>query len=340
MNPLDTMPIMRIVDSEASFKKPPPLSLRDAFLPSIVWILLLMGSDLGIWSDDQIPGLHRIVNICHAHNVKIGIQLAHAGRKASTYAPGITKGHDTIPKSEGGWEIVAPSAIAYSDMMDTPHALTTEEVHQTVEAFVAAAKRAVTAGYDFIQIHAAHGYLLHEFLSPLSNQRTDAYGGTFENRTRIVREVARAIRAVIPEGMPLFVRISASDFAEGGWEMDQSCELAQKLCSEDGVDGIDCSSAGLVPTQQLPREWDFQVKMGAELKKRAGVTVVAVGGIADTHTATYVADELGVDAIDVGKAALRHAFNPRSVAIDLGQPVAPFPTHIQWAYRVPSYVQY
>lgn len=337
---LDTMLIMLIVPLEELYKKQLLLYLRDVFPLGIVFIAGLRYRDLGIWKDEQIPGLKRIVDIVHLHDTKIGIQLAHAGRKASTYAPGSSKGHDTIPKEEGGWQTEAPSAIPYGPEMDTPRAMSIEEIHGIVDAFGAAAKRAVEAGYDFIQLHAAHGYLLHEFLSPISNHRTDEYGGSFENRTRIVREVIRAIRAAIPEGMPLIIRISMSDFIEGGWDMDQSCQLITELCENDGVDAVDCSNAALSPDQKLPRNWDFQVKMGAELKKRTGATVFAVGGIGDTKTATYVADELDVDAIDIGKAALRYAFNPRSVALDLGQPVPLLPFHLRWASRVPSHLSY
>ena len=336
---LDIMLTMLTVVLEVLFRRQPLFCPRDVFLLGMRWIGTVKSRDLGIWKDEQIPDLKRIVDVVHLHDAKMGIQLAHAGRKASTYAPSTSKGHDTIPKEEGGWQTVAPSAIAFGPKMDTPKALSIDEIHGVVDAFAAAAKRAVVAGYDFIQIHAAHGFLLHEFLSPLSNHRTDEYGGSFENRTRIVHEVVRAIRPVIPDGMPLFIRISMSDFIEGGWDLDQSCQLILDL-KNDGIDGVDCSSGSLSPAQQIPKEWDFQLKMGAELKKRTGALVILVGGIGDTKSATYAADELGADAIDIGKAALRYAFNPHCVALDLGQPVPPFPLHLRWAYRVPSHLSY
>lgn len=280
---LDIMLTMLTVVLEVLFRRQPLFCPRDVFLLGMRWIGTVKSRDLGIWKDEQIPDLKRIVDVVHLHDAKMGIQLAHAGRKASTYAPSTSKGHDTIPKEEGGWQTVAPSAIAFGPKMDTPKALSIDEIHGVVDAFAAAAKRAVVAGYDFIQIHAAHGFLLHEFLSPLSNHRTDEYGGSFENRTRIVHEVVRAIRTVIPDGMPLFIRISMSDFIEGGWDLDQSCQLILDL-KNDGIDGVDCSSGSLSPAQQIPKEWDFQLKMGAELKKRTGALVILVGGIGDTKS--------------------------------------------------------
>ena len=304
------------------------------------WIRLFIYRDLGIWSDDFIPGLKRIVDICHLHGSKIGIQLAHAGRKGACYAPGAAKTRNTMPKEEGGWDLEAPSATAYNDVSDVPKALSMEEVHGIVEAFTAGAKRAVEAGYDFIQIHAAHGFLLHEFLSPISNLREDIYGGSFENRIRIVCEVMKAVREVIPEGMPLFIRISMSDFVEGGWDFDQSCQLVQKLMAEGLMDGVDCSSAGLSPKQQLPAEWDFQLTMASQLKKRTGALVIGVGGVWNAQTASYAVDELQLDAVDIGKATLRHAFNPRCVASELGVERPELPLHLRWASRVPAHAKY
>ena len=179
---------------------------------------------------------------------------------------------------------MGPTAEPYSADYGTPHALTKEEIKEIVDAFAAAARRSVEAGYDFIQLHAAHGYLLHEFLSPLSNTRTDEYGGSYENRTRLLKEVVTAVRAAIPAGMPLFVRLSMSDFVESS----------------------------------SPREWDFQLTMAEQVKKDTGVPCSAVGGVADTKTATRVVDEMGIEIVEVGKAAIRHAFSPRAVAVDLG----------------------
>ena len=284
--------------------------------------------------------MKRIVDICHLHKTKIGIQLAHAGRKGACYAPGAAKTRNTMPKEEGGWDLEAPSAIAYNDVSDVPKALTMEEVEGIVAAFTDGAKRAVKAGYDFIQIHAAHGFLLHEFLSPISNHREDRYGGSFENRTRVVCEVMKSVRKAIPAGMPLFIRISMSDFVEGGWDLDQSCQLVQMLVEGGLIDGVDCSTSGISPAQKLPSEWDFQLTMAAQLKERTNALVIGVGGVWNAQTASYAVDELKLDAVDVGKATLRHAFNPRCVARELGVEGPAAPVHLQWASHVPAHAKY
>lgn len=194
-----------------------------------------------------------------------------------------------------------------------------DEIQEVVAAFAAAAKRAVACGYDFIEIHAAHGYLLHEFLSPLSNHRTDLYGGSFENRIRLVKEVACAVRKVIPSGMPLFVRISASDLVEGSsWNVPEAAKLCTELVQNCGVDMMDISSAGLSDQQVIPGNWDFQEQMSHTIKKETGVVCSAVGGICDAASASYVVDELGVDIVEIGKAALFHFFNPREIALQMG----------------------
>ncbi|CBK23248.2 uncharacterized protein [Blastocystis hominis] len=297
--------------------------------------------DLGIWKDDFIPGLKRIVDVVHVYGAKIGIQLAHAGRKGSCYYPGAPKGRTSIPLEDGGWEVVGPTAEPYSSAYGTPHALTKDEIKEVVDAFAAGARRAVEAGYDFIQLHGAHGFLLHEFLSPLSNTRTDEYGGSYENRTRLLKEVVTAVRAVIPAGMPLFVRLSMSDFVEtSSWDLPEVEKLSVELTKDFGVDMINFSSAGLSPLQKLPREWDFQLTMAEKVKKDTGVVCSAVGGVADTATATRVVDEMGIEVVEVGKAAIRHAFSPRAVAVDLGQPIPPYREEIRWASRIPQHVKY
>src|ERR1017187_8212527 len=207
--------------------------------------------DLGIWNDAQGAALARIVSFIDAQGAAAGIQLAHAGRKASMRRPWEPSG--VAPESEGGWARVdGPSAIAFASDYLVPHAMTEAEIAGVVEAFAAAARRALEAGFRVIELHAAHGYLLHEFLSPLSNTRTDRYGGAFENRTRIVREAAVAVRRVWPESHPLFVRISATDWTDGGWDLPQSIELARAL-KECGVDLIDASSGGNVATAKIPQ---------------------------------------------------------------------------------------
>src|ERR1700756_3720570 len=196
--------------------------------------------DLGIWKEDHIEPLARIVRFIHEQGSAAGMQLAHAGRKASTYRP--WSGHGTVPESEGGWtNVVAPSALVFADEYPMPQALSVDGIQKIISAFTTAARRACEAGFRVIEIHAAHGYLLHEFLSPLSNQRTDAYGGSFENRTRLLREIVAAVRGAWPERAPLFVRISATDWVEGGWDIEQSVGLAGQL-KRLGVELIDCSS--------------------------------------------------------------------------------------------------
>jgi 2,4-dienoyl-CoA reductase-like NADH-dependent reductase (Old Yellow Enzyme family) len=195
--------------------------------------------DLGIWMDDHIEPLARIVRFIQEQGSVAGMQLAHAGRKASTYAP--WAGHGMIPENKGGWNhVVAPSALAFTDGYPMPRALSIDGIQNIVSAFAAAARRACEAGFRVIEIHAAHGYLIQEFLSPLSNQRTDAYGGSFENRTRVLREIVAAVRGSWPERAPLFVRLSATDWIEGGWDIQQSVELARQL-KQLGADLIDCS---------------------------------------------------------------------------------------------------
>ena len=236
---------------------------------------------------------------------------------------------------------MAPTDAPYDEFHGKPHALTVEEIHEMVTAFAAAAQRAVKAGYDFIEIHGAHGYLIHEFLSPLSNTRTDEYGGSFENRTRFLKEVVAAVRKVIPEGMPLFVRLSMSDFVkESSWDLEEVARLSEELVQKCGVDVIDFSSAGLSPLQQLPKNWDFQMLMAAELKKKTGVTCTAVGGVHDSASASRVVDELGIDVVEIGKATLRNVFNPRAVAVDFGEPIPEYREELKWATHIPQHSKY
>ena len=200
--------------------------------------------DLGLWDDAQIAPLAQITDFVHQQGSLIGVQLAHAGRKASTFAP--WKGSGAVPPEAGGWEVVGPSEQPYSPRYPLPRALTPEQIGEIVHAFAESARRAMIAGVDTVEIHAAHGYLLHQFLSPLSNDRTDEYGGSFENRARLLLEVTRAVRDVWPAHLPLFVRVSATDWAEGGWDIEQTVEVA-KLLSREGVQVVDVSSGGLTP---------------------------------------------------------------------------------------------
>lgn len=247
--------------------------------------------DLGIWSDEHIAPLARIAELVKGLGAGTAIQLAHAGRKASTWPMLPGEGSGTIPANEGGWRTVAPSALAFGDF-DEPHALTTDEVHDVVAAFVAAAGRAVRAGFDAVEVHAAHGYLLHEFLSPLSNERDDEYGGDLAGRARLHREVVRGIRAAHPD-LPLLVRISATDWTDGGLTVDDTTQVAGWL-REDGADFIDVSSAANVPAAPIPVGPGYQVALAAGVR-RAGLPVGAVGMItqpwqAETILATGQAD--------------------------------------------------
>src|ERR1700745_2967354 len=206
--------------------------------------------DLGIWKEEHVDPLKRIVSYIHEQGSVAGMQLAHAGRKASTRRP--WEGDGVVPETEGGWQnVMAPSAIPFAGNYPTPQALTVDGIQQVVRAFADAARRACDAGFRVIEIHAAHGYLIHEFLSPLSNHRDDAYGGAFENRTRLIHEIVTAVRSSWPKGAPLFVRISATDWVDGGWDLEQSIELARALKSL-GVDAVDCSSGGNVENAKIP----------------------------------------------------------------------------------------
>ena len=240
----------------------------------------------------------------HGLDAKIGIQLAHAGRKGSRRLDWVG-GH--AEPHEGGWQVVGPSANAYEGY-PTAHALAVHEVQSTVQGFADAARRAIAVGFDVLEIHAAHGYLLHEFLSPLTNERTDEYGGSFENRTRMLLEVIAAVRAVMPQGMPLFVRISATDWAEGGWDLEQSVKLAH-LMKAAGVDLVHVSTAGLVHHQQLTGVGPhFQVPFAAAIREQAHIPTAAVGMITDPVKANAVIADGQADAVCIARAAMR---NPR-----------------------------
>src|SRR5579872_7443255 len=219
--------------------------------------------DLGIWKDEHIEGLRKIVKFVRAQGSEIGIQLAHAGRKASMREP--WNKNQLISKEEGGWQMVAPSALPYDERYGMPESLTIEGIRRVVDDFRAAARRAMLAGFKIVEIHAAHGYLIHQFLSPLSNQRQDAYGGSFDNRVRLLLEIVGAVRTAWPPGYPLFVRISATDWVEGGWSAEESVRLASLLKDRE-VDLIDCSSGGLSSQQQIPVGPGYQVVFAQRIK--------------------------------------------------------------------------
>jgi 2,4-dienoyl-CoA reductase-like NADH-dependent reductase (Old Yellow Enzyme family) len=276
--------------------------------------------DLGIWMDDHTEPLARIARFIHEQGSVAGMQLAHAGRKASTYAPG--KGHGRVPESEGGWDnVVAPSALRFTEGYPMPRALSIDEIRNIVSAFAAAARRACEAGFRVIEIHAAHGYLIHEFLSPLSNQRTDAYGGSFENRTRILREVVTAVRGCWPEGAPLFVRISATDWIDGGWDIQQSVELARQL-RELGADLIDCSSGGNVSHAKISVGPGYQTQFAEQIRRGASILTGAVGIITSPTQAEHILVTGQADAVVTARELLRDPYWPLRAARELGQQIS------------------
>ena len=255
-------------------------------------------------SDENANAFTPIISFAHKHNVKMGIQLAHAGRKASTMRP--WDDHLIASPQEGGWQPISASPIAYPKYQ-TPHAISIAEIHQLIRDYQTAAKRAVNAGFDLIEIHAAHGYLIHQFYSPLTNQRTDDYGGSFENRIRLLLEITKAIREVIPQTMPLFVRISASDWVPGGWDISDSIQLAQKL-KPLGIDLIDVSSGGNSPDQKIELKPGYQVHFSEAIKSQADIPTVAVGLITEPEQAQEIIATHKADAVMLARAMLR---NPR-----------------------------
>ncbi len=279
----------------------------------------ISSADLGIWKDEQVPGLARIAAFIHGQGARAGIQLAHAGRKGSMAPP--SAGERLLKPQEGGWQPVAPSALAFSADYAVPAALDQAGIHGIVGAFAAAARRALAAGFDFVEIHAAHGYLLHQFLSPLANQRTDAYGGSLENRMRLPLEVVDAVRAVWPAHLPLFVRISATDWAEGGWTADDSVELA-RLFSARGVDLVDVSSGGLVPAAKIPVGPGFQAPFAARIRREAGIATAAVGMITDPHQANAIVANGEADLVLLAREMLRDPYWPVHAAATLGETAA------------------
>jgi len=278
--------------------------------------------DLGLWSDEQARAFQRIAAFIGAQGAVPGIQLAHAGRKASTAAP--WHGGQPLGRGDGGWETVAPSPIGFAAGYPTPHELSGAEVRELVTQFAEAARRAAAAGFQVVEIHSAHGYLLHEFLSPLSNQRRDEFGGSLENRVRFPLEVARAVREAFPASLPVFVRISATDWVAGGWDLTQSIQLARRL-KDAGVDLIDCSSGGLVADAVVPVAAGYQVPFAAAIRREALIPTAAVGLIADPLQAEQVLVRGDADAVFLGRAFLREAQWPLHAAqaldVDVPWPV-------------------
>ncbi|MGH7442691.1 MAG: NADH:flavin oxidoreductase/NADH oxidase [bacterium] len=284
----------------------------------------------GIWNDAQAEAWTPVAAFVRSQGAVAGIQLAHAGRKASAALPWDGGAH--LDDAQGGWPTVAPSALAFGgDLNRVPQALDLDQLAQVRRSFVEAAGRALKAGFNWIELHAAHGYLLHQFLSPLSNHRTDAYGGSFENRTRLVLEVVRDLRAVWPERLPLAVRLSCTDWVDGGWDLEQSVELA-RLLKTAGVDLIDCSSAGVVPGVKIPVGPGYQVPFAEAIRKRARMVTAAVGLVTEAIQAEAIVAGDRADMVLIARASLRDPYWPRHAAQALGAPEAcPWPRQYERA---------
>lgn len=283
--------------------------------------------DLGLWSDDQIPGLHRIAGFASSQGAVPGIQIGHAGRKAATDRP--WKGGAPLSDSQGGWDVVGPSPIAFADGYRTPHALTIDEMQAIKSAFVAAAIRARSAGFQWLEIHGAHGYLLHSFHSPISNQRTDAYGGSLENRTRFTLEIVRAVRTVWGDDLPLGIRISSTDWIEGGWTLDDSVQLACWL-KEAGIDLVDCSSGGTARVK-APAAPGYMVPFAEAVRHGAGIATAAVGLITDSQMADELLAEGKADLVLLGRELLRDPAWPQRAARELvGKAGSLLPPQYAW----------
>jgi len=274
--------------------------------------------DLGLWNDEHKEKLKSIVSFVHAQGSMIGIQLAHAGRKASHAIP--WQGGKQITLQAGGWQTVAPSAIPFLERAQAPMALTDHGIKKAIHDFKAATVRAVEVGYDVLEIHAAHGYLLHEFLSPLTNHRNDLYGGSFENRIRLLLEIVKVVREIWPDQKPLFVRISASDWAEGGWNMDDSIRLA-KLLKQQGVDVIDCSSGGAVANQKIVVGPGYQVPFAERIKKEVNMITGAVGMITSAEQAEEILANEKADLILIARESLRNPYFPWQAARQLNEDI-------------------
>jgi 2,4-dienoyl-CoA reductase-like NADH-dependent reductase (Old Yellow Enzyme family) len=285
--------------------------------------------DVGLWNNEQIEPLARAARFVRAHGAVPAIQLAHAGRKASVDRP--WTGGKPVEPGEIGWRVVGPSPIAFDAGFQTPESLTTEGVREVVVAFARAAERALEAGFELIELHAAHGYLLHQFLSPASNQRNDEYGGSLENRMRLPLEVARAVRAVWPERLPLFVRVSATDWLDQdptrpSWTLDQTVELARRL-KDEGVDAIDCSSGGNEAHVRIPVGPGYQTPLAERVRRDAGIPTVAVGLITDAAQADQIIRSGQADLVALARAALRNPHWPLEAAITLRQPAPVLPQY-------------
>jgi len=282
----------------------------------------------GLWDDKQIEPLARINRFVKQQGAVSGIQLAHAGRKGSAARPWAGGAH--LSDDAGGWPTIAPSAIAFGgELPKVPRAMSETEIARVQTDFVSATKRALNAGYEWLELHSAHGYLSHEFLSPLANQRTDRYGGSFENRIRFLLETTRAVRQVWPDRLPLTVRISCTDWAPGGWDVEQSVELARRLKAE-GVDLMDCSSGALVPGVHIPVAPGFQVPFSERIRREAGIATAAVGVITEPAQADAIVRQGQADVVLLARELLRDPYWPAHAAKTLGHAGAVTPP-VQYA---------
>jgi 2,4-dienoyl-CoA reductase-like NADH-dependent reductase (Old Yellow Enzyme family) len=277
-------------------------------------------ADTGLYLDAHIESWQPITKFIRSQNAVPGIQLAHAGRKASTAAP--WQGGKPLAPAQGGWEPVSASPLPFDEGYPTPKELSTTDLKNIVNAFAQAVKRALAAGFEVVEIHSAHGYLLHQFLSPLTNQRKDEYGGSFENRTRFTLQVTKAVREAWPERLPLFYRLSAADWVEGGWDIEQSIELVHQL-KPLGVDLIDSSSGGTVPRAKIPAGPGFQVPFAEAIRKKAGIATGAVGYITDAKQAEEILSSSKADVVLLARELLRDPYWPRRAAKELGYKIKP-----------------
>lgn len=275
-------------------------------------------ADMGIWKDEHIHKLQQITNFIHGNDAVAGIQLAHAGRKASCEKPWL--GGAQIQSGENHWQTVAPSPIPFREGDMIPHVLSTAEIENIIDDFKHAAIRAMKAGFKLIEIHAAHGYLINEFMSPLSNTRTDEYGGSFENRIRFLLQIIEEIQSVWPSTLPLFVRISASDWVEGGWTIADSVQLAHIL-KEKGIDAIDASSGGSVPYAKIAAGPGYQVPFAEAIKKQTGMLTAAVGIIVNGKQAETILENGQADLIVMAREHLRDPYFAIHAAKELGEDI-------------------
>jgi 2,4-dienoyl-CoA reductase-like NADH-dependent reductase (Old Yellow Enzyme family) len=275
---------------------------------------------LGIWKDEHIPELRHLTQLVRNQGAVAGVQLAHAGRKGSTFKP--WAGSGVVMPEAGGWEpVAAPSALSFASNYRMPEALDDQGMARIRTAFVHAAQRALAAGYQVVEIHAAHGYLLHEFLSPIANQRTDLYGGPFENRVRLLLEVVREVRAVWPDALPVFVRLSTTDWlADNAWNLDECVKLVC-LLQNLGVDLVDCSSGGILPDVKIPTGPGYQTKNAGHIRRETGVLTGAVGMITSAAQAEHILRTGQADLIIVGRQFLRDPYWPLHAARELGEKV-------------------